>query len=453
MTSYQQFQAVFGPDDSDLRRAVFQAFLGEGVAGKGGAGAVQVCRMGASGTIASSTRTLQNTAGTPANAVTLTAKNPGSRGNSLSVTVRAGVIGGQSQLLIFLGGTLVELYNYTSASLAPLVAQINAVSSYVTATLVLDGTALALVSSVALTGGLDGSMLAGADYSAAFNALSKVPFRVVAFANLTDPTIVASAQAWEQTLNTTGYRCSLVLGGLIAESNTTSQTAASSLNDHNIVRLGQGTITDFNLVPGSPTNISTAQGAPRVAGVIASRGERRDLIMARFAGWQLNADSATSADIAAAPTFGLTVLSADGRQDAPVRIAQGCTTFITPTSATDQRSPLLYGGVNIYGSVKYVAVMQGFEMDLLTVQEQTDGNIGDLDVNDQSRAYLIGEGRKLADMRVANGAIQPKPTVVLDTTTFGPPNDSQDFIPIMYGFAFSPTLRQIFNTVSVSLNA
>src|SRR5581483_302361 len=275
--------------------------------------------------------------------------------------------------------------------------------------------------------------------------------RFDAFANLTDPTITTAVVAWTALNNTSGLRHTLVLGGAAGESVSAAETAAAGLNNENVVRLGVGTITDSNLLPSASVSISTAQGAPRVAGVIAARGERMDLVMARFAGWSLQSDAAGPSDQAAAPGFGLTVLSQDGRFDAPVRIAQGCTTFTIPTGSGDPRNPVNYRGVNVYGVVKYMSIMHGFEMDLQASLEQADGNIGELNVSDHTRLYLIGRGRALATDRAKAGIIQPDPTVIIDTSTFGPPSDDQDFIAVLYGFQFSPSLRQVFNSVAVNV--
>jgi hypothetical protein len=448
--SYDDFVAKFGSGDTELRRAVLQAFVGEGVSGKGGASAVLAVRMGLSSAIASAAHSLQNA--TPAAAIALTARYPGTLGNSLTLTVQAGAVGGTSQLLVLLGGAVVEKYTYTSTSISSLVAQINAVSAYVSASLTIDGVALANVSAAALSGGNDGTTYIAGDYTSALAALANQEFRVLAFANLSDPSIAASVQAWVDTQNTSGLRCELVLGGALGESVNTAETAASGLNDPFVVRIGVGTITDVgNITPGIPVDLSTAQFAPRVAGVIAARGEKADLIMARFAGVKLKSDAPQPSDQQQAPSFGLTVFSADGRQDAPVRIAQGCTTFTQPTGALDPRNPSLFNGTNVYGVVKYLMIMAGFESDLQALLEESDGNIGDLNVNDRTRDFLIGEGRKLAGQRASAGIIQANPTVVIDTSTFGPPSDDQDFVAIKYGFRFSPSLRQVFNSIAVAV--
>lgn len=521
VTSYEEFVAKFGGAEDDLRRAVLQAFIGEGVGGKGGAGAVIVVRMGRAGTIASATDALNSSGtftatvtekntkltvvssfvglvigqtvtgeGIPANttitalnegakeitiskeptathagatitatgaALAFTARYPGTYGNGLALTVQAGAVEHTQQLIVLNGGAVVERYTFSTTGtgfLSRLVEQVNSVSQFVKVTLTNDNLSLVAISASSLTGGNDGSSITSADYTTTFASLTNAKFSVVSFANLTESSIVASAVAWTETRNHSGQRFTLVLGGAIGESAATAETAASGINNENVVRIGVGTITDTeNITPGTNINLSTAQFAPRVAGVIANRGERKDLVMARFKGVMLNSDAPQSAEVNAAPVAGLTVFSSDGRQDAPVRIAQGCTTFTTPTSGSDPRNPAKFSnGTNVFGVVKYVRIMQGIETDILDWQEQTDGVLGELDVTLRTATALVGFARsEVIGKRVRAGILQAGSTAVLDETTFGPFDEDNDFIAVAYGAKFTPSLRQVFNSVAVNI--
>jgi hypothetical protein len=520
-TSYEDFVTKFGAGEDDLRRAVLQCFIGEGVGGKGGAGGVIVLRMGRAGIIAAATGSLTSSAsftakttstseiltevssftglsvgdaitgtGIPSastieelipgkeeiklnhkatasgaavtmtatiEALSFTAAYPGSFGNGVSLTVQAGAVEHTQQLLVLSGGAVVERYTFftnITGFLTKLAEQVNSVSRFIGVTVTNDNAPLVAITAHALTGGNDGTSITSADYSTAYAALANEAFSVCSFANLTDSSITASAVAWAESSNHTGKRFTLVLGGLVGESATTAETAASTINNENVIRVGVGTITDTgNISPGTPINLSTAQFAPRVAGVVANRGEKRDLVMARFFGVNLSSDAPQTAEIAAAPAAGLTVFSSDGRQDAPVRIAQGCTTFTQPTSANDPRNPARFtNGTNVYGVVKYVRIMQGIETDLLKWQEQGDGVLGELDVTLRSAATLVGYAKgEIIGKRISAGILQAASTAFLDESTFGPFSEDNDFIPIMYGAKFSPSLRQVFNSVAVNI--
>jgi hypothetical protein len=134
VSSAAQFEAVFGRDLSPGRTAVINAFRGEDVPGWGGAGAVLVYRIvGSAGAKAS--RTSPDTAGTPATAVTVTARYEGSRGNRLRVGVldTAGDVH-VTDLIVYDGTVELERYTFIDADTQALVTRDQRQSEWITAT-------------------------------------------------------------------------------------------------------------------------------------------------------------------------------------------------------------------------------------------------------------------------------------------------------------------------------
>ena len=124
LTSLGEFLSVYGGDPNDPSegyKAVKQAFQGEGVGGAGGAGTVIAYRMGDNGA-AKAAKTIQNTAGSPANAITLTARYEGTDGNNLRVTTQNNAANSaNNDLLIYDGTTLLESYTYADTNITALI--------------------------------------------------------------------------------------------------------------------------------------------------------------------------------------------------------------------------------------------------------------------------------------------------------------------------------------------
>lgn len=431
LRSLGDFKAVFGPSETTPGfKAVKQAFQGEGLEGRGGAGAVIAFRMvGSAG--AKGSRILTNT--TPATAITLTARYDGSYGNQISVTVQDNAASAaNTDLIVYVGGVEVERYTFADAATAAAVAAINAGSDWVTAVLGTAGVTLTTVTNQSLTGGDDGTTLLAADYTAAMAALEHERFSVLAFENLTDTSIVASLRTWAENLNANGKRFMTVLGGLANELIGTAVTRAVAAASENIVTLGMGSVTDANL-----GTLTSAQLAPRIAGILAAKGEAQSMTFARLADLTL-IQSASEADINTAFDAGVMVLSRDSNVEAPVRIEKALTTFVTQN---DPNKPYL-----VFRDPKNVRVMQSFAME---IADWADANIiGRTAVNDKTRDFIVGEVRSRAQKRADLGVIQPVFTVGIDQNPT--PSDSDDFIALVVGFLFGRSVEQVFFTIKVA---
>jgi hypothetical protein len=441
VSSFAEFQNIFGSsDDTDGYRAVRQAFQGEGLEGRGGAGEVVCFRMGAAAA-AKAAKTLNNTSSSAA--ITLTARYEGTRGNDLTVVTQDHAADStKNELLLFDGTVLVEKYVYTDANITSLAAEINADSDWVTAGSVTTGTALAAISGSTgnLTGGNDGTTILSADWVAALTAFSIHKFAVLCPYGLTDSGIRTTVATWTDDQNDLGNRFFTVFGGAAAESLATASTRSAALANPNIVNVGIGTLTDSTLGSGqTELAISTSEFAARVAGALASRGESQSLTHARFAGVEITVGP-TLSELESAFDAGVLALSRDSHATAPVHVKTGLTTWTQTNATADPSKPYL-----IFRQPKYVRTIHGIETDLTRWAEE--GIIGTQIINEQTREAVIGEVKTLLTERQSRGAIQAGWTVGIDQNP--PPSDEDEFIALAISLSFARALEQVYFTVSV----
>lgn len=265
--SFSEFKSVFGDTDTtEGFRAAKMAFQGEGLPGRGGAGAVLAYRMGGSAA-AKATKTLTNAAATPVTGVTLSAKYEGEKGNDLRVTVQD--LAGdstQTELILYDGTLEVERYQFLDADVDDLADQINANSVWVTAVVNVAGVALATVTSAAFTGGDNGETLLTADYTAAMDAFGIERFGTLAFANLTDDTVLAALATWADAANEGGKRFMVVVGGAADESVSDAVDRSGDLNSENFVNVGASSVADDTVLDtnNDPVVYSSAELAPQI---------------------------------------------------------------------------------------------------------------------------------------------------------------------------------------------
>jgi hypothetical protein len=415
-------------------KAVRQAFDGEAVGNSSGAAQVLAYRMvGSAG--AAATLALLNA--TPATGLTLTAVYKGSWANTnISVTVIPTPSNPTitTDINIYVQGNLAETWTFAKASMAAAAALINANSSWVTATVGVDGSALATVSSpTSVSGGNDGATLLGTDWTTMMAAFNNIQFGVFAPYDLTDPTILASLVAWGGQLagglNNIGHRCMFVTGGALNETGSTAATRAESINDPNFVTIGVGSYSDSLLGA-----LSTSQLAPRLAGIIAARGGDESLTFARLA--RLSITSGPSyTDIINGLNHGFMAISQDSNPTAPVRFEKGVTTWST---STNQQMP-----VNVFGNPKFVVTMQ--EIDRNITQWYEANVIGKMPVTDATVQLLIAYV-----MQYLKGVPnQVQPTYTVQRASVPAPTPQDDFIALTYQITFTRSTEQVLNTVIV----
>ena len=440
VTSWADFLAQFtsGGTDSftDAYIAVKQAFTGEDYQGHGGAEQVIVKRMVPSDA-AAATLALNNTAA--ATAVTLTAKHKGTYGNRLKASVFQNAADStKNDLVLYDNVNSVELERYThvKASITALVADINASSDWVSATAGATTTALAAVSLSAFTGGDNGAVTA-TEYADAMAALEPYRFSLFAPANLTDTGIRASVVAWAANLNTKGKRFLTLFGGASDDTISTAVTRAQAINtagnnDPNFLTLGVGTYSDSEF-----GTLTTAQLVPRVAGILADRGERQNITFARLTGLDNDAGAPTESQILTAIDNGIVVIARDSNTVSPLRIEKGVTTFVQKTNADRPYS--------IYSSPKYLRTMHLLEME---ITEWAEGNvIGRLAITRDTRDYILTQMQGRLQTREDAGIVQPGWSVEIDSSPA--PTATDEFVALSYSLTFGRSLEQILNTIVV----
>lgn len=435
--SFQHFQAIYGDsDDTEGYLAVRQAFQGEdGENGRYGAGEVVGVRIAGSAA-AKSTKTINKTGGGAA--ITLTAKYEGTVGDSLSAVVST-VSSGVDRLTLLLGTVEVERYDYTDTNITDLAAQINATSDWVVASGVTSGTDLDQATDGALTGGNDGTTLVAGDYTDALELLEIEPFAVVVCANLTDTGITASFNAWVDSMNAGGKRFFGVTGGAADETMSTAVTRANAAESPNIITVGNLSVVDErNGSDGDEVTLSSAELAPRIAGILAGRGEYASLVGSRLPGLRIVAGP-TLADQITAFDEGVVTLSRDSSATSPVFVRTGLTTWTEAAAQADPSRPY-----KTFRQPKYVRTMHGIETDLTTL---ADARVGTGSVNSASRLGMVGDAKALLSAREQAGVIQPGWTVGIDQNP--PPTDEDEFIALTLGCSFGRSLDQIFWTASV----
>ncbi len=420
-----EFEAKFGELAGVGRDAVLSAFDGGGLADARGAGTVIVNRMAGTG-VATATRALSNGAVT---GVTVNGKTPGTRFNAVTVSDAVDVnVTGNHVFTVKYQGRVVGTYSYPQTNLANLAAQINLLDQYVTATVGTDGTALTVVADQALTGGADGTTLVSGDYVNALTALQWERFAVLAFQDLSDNAIMVSVLSWLNTMANAGRPSLVVFGGALNETLVTAIARSVAVASHLVVNLGVGSVSDALLA----RTLSTAQGAPRIAGIITARADRQSLTFAKVGPWKILQGPSID-QYETAINNGVTTLSRAVAADAETKVEKGVTTFI---STQDLARPK-----NVFSDPRLIQILNLFTR---RVKEWGDENIiGDVPVNDDSRAAVRGFALDQISSLERRGLIVPNSgSVVVEDTTNVP--GMEDAIPFTFGWIFTQTANHVF---------
>lgn len=424
LQSFADWESIFGNSDSDGRDAVLGAFVGNGVPGSGAqAGSVLVYRMG-DDTAATALLHLQKTG--PANAVTLTARYEGTRGNDLSAVVESDPVDptNKDRLRILLDDVTVERYSYAKASTDVLVDAINTRSKYVTAVQDSAG-ALTHVSATPLAGGDDGTPVTVTEYQDGLDAVEFSPFSVLAFSNLTDSAIMAAVQSWVDTQDDEMRPVEVVFGGPDDETLTEALTRTAAFNDFHVVSIGAGNLHDDFL----DKDISFAKFAPRVAGALAGIGEKRALTYLPFAGITLLDPIEVPTDsLRLASDSGLTALTRASVAGADLVVNRGVTTF---TDELDLVHP-----IRIFSDPRLVRILDLF---LRRVKQRGDSELIGLPNSEETRAAAADIGKAELAQLVTDGLIvntqEDAPFFrVLDNDP-----DNPDMIRFEFGWLFTYT--------------
>lgn len=435
---------IFGNDtQSEGYRALYQAFKGEGVDGKGGAARVLAYRMTASAG-AKATKNFANTNASPvANALALTAVYKGTFGNSISAAIVANAVDGATKqdLVIYIDGNEVERFVFTKASPNTVVALV-AESDFVRAVVNNNADPLATTAALSLTGGDDGLTLTSTEWTAAMTALGTKQFSVFCPFNLSDSTLQNSIRAWAADPvtghNVKGKRFHTALGAPSADSLATCLTRTASLASEDVSYAGAFTVTDSNIVDtnGDPVVLSPAAFAPRIAGIICATGEVGSITFSRLADVKLVSGLSTDADFVSATAGGVLTVAEDSNPVSPARIEVGVNTYQLDTEEKPKE---------IFSSIRFVRIMASIEMAITAFVESN--VIGRLTMNANTREYVLGAFQKMMAGYVAINAITEDYKVYVAANP--PPSDTDDFINLVYEITLGRDVKQVRNTVVV----
>lgn len=434
VNSFGEFDAVFGNSQTDLRKAVLGAFVGSGVPGQPGAGSVLIYRIAKEA--ARSTVTLSNTGEPAEEALKVTAKYAGVRGDRISLVVEQDPgIEANHRIRVLFDGLTQEKFSYPKADIAALAAVVNARSKWITAEVLVDEVALAETAGADLAGGGDGEAFTGEDWTNALSAIEFEPFSVFAGAELTSEELQASTYAWAQTQADQMRPIFVVFGGPEGESLDEAIIRTESLRDPHVVSLGAGDFTDDFL--GGET-VTTAGLASRVAGSLAGLSEERSLTNLKFAGLKLLGPAAIPTErLLEAKEAGVTAFRRTSSADAELKINWGVTTFIDDTIPSMDPT--------IFSDPRLVRIIDLFIRGL--VEWGDDNIVGNTVVNAATMAAVRSEGISRINALRDRGLILPGETeaeepffTVLDPQDVGAPADS---IPFEFGWLFGKTTNYL----------
>lgn len=420
-TDLTQWENLYGNGDSAGRDAAIEAFLGMNVPGGGGAGGIYTPRM-ATGAAAAATLARSNT--TPAVALTLTARYKGTRGNRVSIAIEQDpVTVANDRLRLMFDGVTVETYSYLKTDIATLAALINTrPSRFVTAVANVTGVALSATAGVTLAGGNDGAVVTATEWAAAQSALEFKNFGFFAPYNLTDTAVKAQLVTWLQGMADSMRPFRMVTGGAAAESLSAVQTEllSGTLRNEHHIRFGVGTWHDDVL----NKDLSTAQLAPRIAGVLAARGRKSALTNALLGGLHLvGATGPTAADLVQGRDLGVTMIKRISNDNAELAISQGVTTFISKTTVGKP--------YEFFSEPRIVGLLDEVQRRITTWGD--DVVVGDLTVTDDTRREVGKEVTKILEEYESEGTAQLGTSFVNVVNTDNDPTLS-DTIPFQFGF-------------------
>lgn len=438
--SVGEFKSIFG-DSTDTAgyRAVYQAFKGEGVAGRGGAAQLLVLRMIGSAGKQALVKLEDTEAG---ETFTVKAKYKGSKGNDLSVAVEVNALDEAKQdFIVYLEGSEVERWTFAKAEPSVLAEKLEGsdwVEIEVTAEKELE-----VAETTSLTEGNDGSELEKEDWTNALALIAVKRFSVFVPYDLSDEEVRTEIDTWQAGLNEKGKRFTTVFGGEEAggaEGLEEAEERSEALDDENVVNCGAFRVKDSQIVNASnePIELNASQFAPRVAGVIAATGGTAAVTFSRFIDVTLVSGISEDSDFVSASEAGLLTLAEDSNELAPVRIEQDVTTYSSDTTAKPKE---------LFGKLKFVRTMQKLEMRFTEFAENED-IIGTLGVSPESREHLIGQYRKiLREEFETPGEIQPEAKVYVSQDP--PPKETDNFIHTVYEIVFGRDIAQARGTVVV----
>ena len=279
--SLSSWEGNFGISETSGQRAVLQAFYGSGVPGEPGAGGVLGLRMAGS-SVARATATVNGAGGTPA--VSFPALWNGALGNTLAIIVEDDPQDPDllDRVRVLRNGSTVERFSYPINDLAALKTAVEArPSNWLRGVEILtDASGPLAQGQYPLTGGNSGTTLTSTDYLNALAQLDFAPISALAFENLTDAAVLASVKAWIIQQAEQMRPIDFVFGGPANEGLDAAIARTAPMRNEHVLSVGIGSWHDDLL----GRDLSTAEMAPRIAGISAARGREQAMTLAPLAG-------------------------------------------------------------------------------------------------------------------------------------------------------------------------
>jgi hypothetical protein len=228
----------------------------------------------------------------------------------------------------------------------------------------------------------------------------------------------------------------MVEGGAAGETIDDAIARTVATADPHVVNFGVGTYHDDLL----DKDLSTAQLAPRMAGILAAKGEDKALTGAEVGGLHIVGATGISAeDAQLGVQRGVTLLIRTDSDEADLRVAKGLTTF---TDDADENRPRY-----IFEEPRFIRIMDLFVRNL---KRWGDKNIiGNVPVNDDTRDAVRAEGSRLMGDLLARGLILTKAQGAEGDPFFTVPVTTDDTIPFSFGWQFAQTANYLLGDGTV----
>lgn len=385
-------------------------------------------RLGSGG--AKAAITLKDTAGTPANVVTLTAKYEGARGDSFTATVRDALADvTKRELLLYEGATLRQTVPFAKGAGEPqaIVDAVNATNGpYITAAKVADGNGtLAAAAQQTFSGGQDPTVN-GESYSAGLSAIEAIDWNVLAV-DSEDAANHVVVQTYIDRVRSEGKRVLAVVGEPTSVQLATRLADARAFNDPAIIYVANG----FKGSDGVTRDGYKA--AARVAGMVAAAQITDSLTHAVVSNATELVGALTNAELEQSINSGALVFTVSAQKQ--IQVEYGINTFVTVTADMDAG----------WKKIRRVKTRDNL-MDRIAAT--WDPLIGKINNSPDGRATLVAVAQGIINRMIAEGALlqgaiyeDPNNPAAGDSAWFVvqvDDLDSAEKVYLIFAFRFAP---------------
>jgi len=395
---------------------------------RGGCKEVVAYRLGAGG-VKATLNLKDTTAVTPVDVIRVDAKHPGTRGNSLRLTIRDSLTDTtKRELLVHEGTTWRQTFTFAkggAGEVDALVAAVGAGSEWITATKLAAGNGLmAVISQTPLATGSDPTVV-GADYSTALTAIETRAWNVLAI-DSESATIHATAQAYIDRVRSEGKRVLVVLGEPTSVPFATRTTNSAAFNNLAIIYVANG------FIGSDGSSREGYRAAARVAGMVAAAQITDSLTHVVVANTTDVVGHLTNADIETAINKGTLVFTKNAQGQ--VQIEYGINTLVTLSANQD-------------AGWKKIRRVKTRDYLMNTIADTWDLIVGKVNNSPDGRATLIAAAQGVINNMIRDGALLSG-TITEDKTR--PPAgdsawftvtvddlDSAEKLYLTFGFRFS----------------